>query len=534
MTDNIINTLEEMVQRWMNSQVKGRFLDKDYAKSPDFVSMAHKVVNQLEYNFLDGKLTMIPGLDSEEGLLLDAFIGEKNRYGRGTAGVTDVSLHTTTIKRIIDRNMNALIRAAFANYNDKVSLAQFRKEKGLFFALSQEPAAVSLPEARSLGERMLSSKQIHELERLSELVYRNEHVWKSLLTVSITNNIRRYVNSEKTKIRSCDFRAGILLSALVENNRSERISYFEPIFNTNLPSQLRNFSIKKSGIKKILGNINSFANARSVETGKYPVIMDGSALGVFFHEAIAAHLLSGEYIYRKETNVFSDKIGKEIMPSFLTLIDDPSYKKGFGHYAYDEEGIRGQKTVLVENGILKNFLLDRKSAGQFGLHSNGHARSEWVMRADEKGEFSTSIPEPRISNLFVLPSSTVSEDELIKHMLRYCEERGREFGLYFRWGEGCVSVENGEFILSPQSVFKMYTDGRKELVSGVTLSGSPFYLLDQIVLCSNKYSSTYGFCGSNSGTIPTWQRAPSAFLKEAVVNKVTRLEETERILPKII
>lgn len=518
----------------MNAQVKGRFLDKEYAKSPDFISIAHKVIKQQEYNFLDGKLTAKPGLDSGEGLLLDGFIGEKNKYGRGTAGVSDVSSHTTTIRRVIDRNMNALVRMAFANYNDKISRAQFRKEKGLFFTLSQEPVEVSLPEVHSLDEDVLSSKQIKELERLSDLVYRNKHVWKTLLTVRVTNNIRRYVNSEKTKIRSSDFRADILISALIENTNSERIPYAEPIFNTNHPYQLREFHLKEPSVEKIIANIEAFAKAGSVETGKYPVILDGSALGVFFHEAIAAHLLSGEYVYQKETNVFSDKIGKAIMPSFLTLIDDPGYRHGFGHYTYDEEGVRGQRTVLVENGVLKSFLLDRKSAGQFGLRSNGHARCEWVMQADEDGDFSTSVPEPRISNLFVLPSSGVSEKELIKHMLRYCEERGYEFGLYFKAGEGCVSIENGEFILDPQAVFKIYKDGRKELISGVTLSGSPFYLLDQIVLCSNKYSANYGFCGSKSGIVPSWQRAPSAFLKEAVVNKVTRLEETERILPKIV
>ncbi|MBU1198957.1 MAG: TldD/PmbA family protein [Nanoarchaeota archaeon] len=535
MSDEIISSLDEMIQRWIVAEREIKFLGQTHRQSSGFLSLTHKDVTEREISFINGGFA-IDSIDNEKAVFADVYFGDEQGLGRGVVGATDVPIPSSALKRSIDAVLDLTLKLATEHYLEQVGVSQTSKEKNIFYSLSRENVIKSKSTVPVRDENLLSDENIREIERFSERLYKNPYVEKVSATMRFKDITRRFVNSEGTEIRSTSFRGVFLAGLFLRTANSELIEYTLPLHYFISPSKVKRFNYySEVRTKKILEHIDVLANAKPIDTGEYPVILDGAALGVFFHEAIAAHLLSGKHIYQNQSNVFADKIGKQIMPEFLSVIDDPAYRSGFGHYVYDEEGVRGQKTTLVENGVLKNFLLDRHSAGYLNLQSNGHARCEGIIGEDfRNGRLNVLMPEPRISNLFVESSMDLSEDDLIRLMREYCERTNREFGLYVKQGSGQVNIQTGQFFLYPGEAYKIYTDGKVELTSGINLMGDPYSILNEIVACSNRYAVRFGFCGAESGFVPTWERAPSAFFENVLFNKEIRERVTDRTIPKYI
>jgi TldD protein len=248
-----------------------------------------------------------------------------------------------------------------------------------------------------------------------------------------------------------------------------------------------------------------------------------------FHEALGAHLLSGRYIKDNESTIFKDKIGRLVLPESLTVIDDPQKKGVVGHYRFDVEGIEGERLVLVKDGVLQEYLLDRDSAPFFGKLSNGHARASWVCDDDGK----PFIPEPRISNLEVINKNCVSDRELMEHLKRYCRDNGFEFGLYIGSHQGEVDVETGEFHIYPHRAWKIFPDGKKELITNFRVIAHPYEILTQLELSGKRYEDSQGFCGASSGYVRTWNRACAAFVPGVNVQAMPPIRLQPRVLPKL-
>ncbi|MEZ4546730.1 MAG: metallopeptidase TldD-related protein [Thermodesulfobacteriota bacterium] len=121
--------------------------------------------------------------------------------------------------------------------------------------------------------------------------------------------------------------------------------------------------------------------AKALQPLTVPALLEPEAAGVVFHEALG-HRLEGErQIDDDEGQTFKEKVGKKIIPEFLTVIDDPSMSSFqgthlMGYYPFDDQGVPGQRVVLVENGVLRNFLLSRTPVNGFNS-SNGHGRASY-------------------------------------------------------------------------------------------------------------------------------------------------------------
>ncbi|KYK26217.1 hypothetical protein AYK26_05405 [Euryarchaeota archaeon SM23-78] len=535
MGDKILQTLNELVQKWMQPEVKLKVFDNPVQKKPSFISLTFKEKKGRIVCAKNGALSDDKTID-EKGFLADVFIGGAEGLGRYTYGEEELPKDETAMKRVLDRTLDSSLKEAVSDYLKQKGDSQARIDPKIFFALSKEPVVKSISSYLKQEDDLISEKGITRLAELTGIIYKETKpiIEQVEACIKFEDVLRRYVNSEGTQIRSHSFRGRCKLEIIIKGKDSAIIEHAVYIHLAMNPSQMKKFEyLNGRKVNSIINHINALANAPLLESGHYPVFLNGKAFYIFFHEALAAHLLSGKYIYEGESNVFADKIGKQIMPSFLTIIDDPTYRNGFGHIVYDEEGVQAQRAVLVENGVLKNFLLDRPSAGKLKLHSNGHARSEWVIGEDEDSNYVTLIPEPRITNVFIQAPSGVSEQGLMKKIMHYCEKKNHDFGLYIDSGSGYVDPETGEFELYPNRLYKIYPNGNKELVTGAYLHGSPYYLLDQITCCSNTYSFEQGFCDSLSGVIPVAGKAPSAFLKEVSFNKISPTRLTKRILPKI-
>jgi|TARA_B100001971_G_C18195418_1_gene541142 predicted Zn-dependent protease len=244
-----------------------------------------------------------------------------------------------------------------------------------------------------------------------------------------------------------------------------------------------------------------------------PVILDGENTGVVFHEVIG-HSLEAHRMQEDEwgdvTTLFKDKIGEKVAPEFITLYDDPTRQELDGHYQFDEDGVRSQKVMLVENCVLKNYLHSRESAGYFKTRSNGHARA-----------YGSHTPTPRMSNLFVESNNRVSFDELVESLRKECVDQKKPYGLLMEGTNGGLTLpEECFFNTFPSNVFRVYANGKTERVRGAYIVGTPLQVLNNFIQTSDRYSTFSGNCGAESGWIPSVEIAPDALVKSLEINRI--------------
>ena len=238
------------------------------------------------------------------------------------------------------------------------------------------------------------------------------------------------------------------------------------------------------------------ASAGYINGGILPVVLGNGFGGVIFHEA-CGHPLETEAI-RKNASPFCDKIGTEVGKPILTAIDDGTLPNKWGSCNVDDEGTPTQKTVLIENGILKNYLSDRIGAGQVGIPRSGSARRESYKFA----------PVSRMRNTFISPGAD-SVDEMIQSI---------DFGLYAKkMGGGSVNPGTGEFNFAVQEGYAIRKGKIAEPVRGATLIGKGFEILPQISMIADDLDLAAGMCGAASGWVPTTVGQPTLKIDSILV-----------------
>ena len=238
------------------------------------------------------------------------------------------------------------------------------------------------------------------------------------------------------------------------------------------------------------------ASAGYINGGILPVVLGNGFGGVIFHEA-CGHPLETEAI-RKNASPFCDKIGMEVGKPILTAIDDGTLPNKWGSCNVDDEGTPTQKTVLIENGILKNYLSDRIGAGQVGIPRSGSARRESYKFA----------PVSRMRNTFISPGPD-SVDQMIQSI---------DFGLYAKkMGGGSVNPGTGEFNFAVQEGYAIRKGEIAEPVRGATLIGKGFEVLPQISMIADDLDLAAGMCGAASGWVPTTVGQPSLKIDSILV-----------------
>lgn len=231
-------------------------------------------------------------------------------------------------------------------------------------------------------------------------------------------------------------------------------------------------------IAKSAGNM---LTAKFVEAGEYPVVLGNAFGGVIFHEA-CGHLLETTQVAKK-SSPFTDSKGELIANEAVTAWDEGHTAKGYGSIHMDDEGMPSQKTLLIENGVLKNFLADR-----IGSVKTGHPRT-----GSGRKENYTFAPASRMRNTWLAPGKNTRE-ELIASVDEgiYCEHLGG----------GSVNP-TGDFNFAASEAWKIKNGALVEPLKGATLVGSAKDILKQISMCANDLSISAGHCGSISGTVYT-------------------------------
>ncbi len=229
-------------------------------------------------------------------------------------------------------------------------------------------------------------------------------------------------------------------------------------------------------------------HAKPCPAGNFPVVIDGGFGGVIFHEA-CGHILETTSV-EKKASVFWDKKGELVANPALSAVDDGTIGKEWGSLSVDDEGMETQKTQLIKDGVLVNFLSDR-----MGELKTGHARTGSARRQSYKYP-----PASRMRNTYIEPGKfTLSE--LIGDL---------DDGIYAKkMGGGSVNPGTGEFNFSVQEGY-LVKDGKiTEAVKGATLIGKGEEILSRISKVANNHSFSAGMCGSVSGSIPVTVGQPA-------------------------
>lgn len=260
-----------------------------------------------------------------------------------------------------------------------------------------------------------------------------------------------------------------------------------------------------------------------------PAILDPESTGVLFHEAIG-HRLEGERQRdNDEGQTFKGQIGKAIIPEFLTVEDDPTARDWRGQslngfYRYDEEAVPAQKVVLIENGVLRNYLLSRRPIAGFSK-SNGHGRAQFGRD-----------PIGRMSNLFVKSAQSFPLATLKKMLLEECKKQNKPFGLIIRkTRSGDTSTARGRYQAfrgTPEEVYQVDAEtGEETLVRGVELVGTPLITINKIIAAGDTFEVSNAFCVAESGTIPVSTVAPYTLVKEVELQRLREDKQRPPILP---
>ena len=300
-------------------------------------------------------------------------------------------------------------------------------------------------------------------------------------------------------------------------------------FQAGSPDELPSETELIAKVDKMSADLKALRSAPSAEPYVGPALLSGRAAAVFFHEVLGHRLEGHRQRDEREGQTFTKKVNQQVLPPFLTVVDDPTMKelngvKLAGHYDFDDEGVPAQRVEAVEQGILKNFLMSRMPITNFS-HSNGHGRRQAGL-----------MPTGRQGNLIVTSSKTVKDSELRAKFIDEIKRQGKPYGLYFEDIQGGFTLTTRAlpqaFQVIPVMVWRVYPDGRPdELVRGVDIVGTPLLSLNNIVLTGDTLQVFNGICGAESGQVPVAAAAPAMLFSEIEVQKRAKGTQRPPILP---
>ncbi|MGL4652100.1 TldD/PmbA family protein [Cetobacterium sp.] len=236
--------------------------------------------------------------------------------------------------------------------------------------------------------------------------------------------------------------------------------------------------------------------AKYAPSGKMPVIIENEFGGVIFHEA-CGHGLEATSV-AKGLSVFAGKIGEKVASDVVSAVDDGTLLNEWGSSNIDDEGTPTKRNLLIENGILKGYMIDKLNGRRMGAQSTGSARRESYKYA----------PTSRMTNTFILNGTSSLEDMLA----------GVENGIYAKYmGGGSVNPSTGDFNFSVMEGYLIENGKITEPVRGATLIGNGPEVLHKIEMVGDNLSHGQGMCGSVSGSIPANVGQPRVKISDIVV-----------------
>ena len=366
----------------------------------------------------------------------------------------------------------------------------FKKELLLSFAES-----IKNFDHSSKREPFSLDRAFNFLEELEKRVPKLPEIKHYRILLSALNKKIVILNEEEVKKTERNyFRVAVLVVA-EEKGKLERgyevLGYSLPMDEAlSFDSRFYELSERASKLARLM------LSARKAPAGVMPVILSGEAGGTMIHEAVG-HGLEADHA-EEGLSVYSGRLGEKVASSFITVIDDPTLPHLYGSYEIDDEGSPAERVILIEKGVLKNFLYDKFTALKFGKKSNGHGRRESFRE----------LPIPRMANTYIAqgPHST---EEILKSI-----DKGL---LVKKMGGGEVNPLTGDFVFEVREGYYIERGEILYPVKGATLVGNGPKVLEIIDMVGQDLHFDPGTCGKDGQAVPVSDGQPTLRIPEITV-----------------
>ncbi len=529
----LMDTMEAELHRAMGSL--GSNADGSSEPKPYFLSYA---VSDSDSMSLMAEFGAMTGVHESRRRTADVQVrlgtpAEDNTHGdHRNSALTTIPLPLTDDREAIARSLwfatNRGYGKAVDSYLKVKTEQQVRaKEEDASADFSSEPATDAiLPEAPALAvDRAAWETRLREL---SGLFKQYPDIFFDNVVLEASTETDYFVSSDGTKVATPNHVARLVMVArtrAADGMDMFRAETFEADEVAHLPDQ-KTLTDKAVAMAK---NLEALREAPVTEPYNGPAILSGRASAVFFHEVLGHRLEGQRQRGDEEGQTFTKLLGKQILPSFLSVVDDPTLTTFHGtslsgHYSYDDEGQPARRVDLIKNGVLDTFLMSRLPIASFAS-SNGHGRAEVGH-----------MPTGRQGNLIVTSTKTVSDAELREMLKAEAKKQGKAYGLYFEDISSGFAVTTRRspqaFQVIPLVVYRVYVDGRPdELVRGVSIVGTPQAALNRILATDNRDEVFNGICGAESGNIPVSAVAPAMLVSEIETQRQAQGTTRPPILP---
>ena len=420
------------------------------------------------------------------------------------------SAYQTGVRRLIKIESNREIkvdREDDSNDFSKISSVEF-----------VEP----LPKFESLED----SEWHTALRSCSEQFLQNTDVVVSKVSVERTQEIRRIVTTDGSIIR--EVRPHVRLSVFARGIAEDgmKLSTYDYIDSESMDTIA--FADCAELVTSASTTLSKLIEAPVVDPFVGPAILRGKAAAVFFHEILGHRVEGHRQKDEDEGQTLTDKVDQLIFPSFIQVVDDPTLRQFQdvdlnGYYHVDDEGVLAQPVTVVQDGVLKNFLMGRSPIEGFP-ESNGHGRRQTG--------FGTVA---RQGNLLVSSTDSIPYKDLKEKLIEEIKRQDKPFGLIFDDISGGFTFTGrttpNSYVVKPVTVWRVYPDGREEMVRGVDMIGTPLLTFSRIVAASDEYQVFNGMCGAESGWVPVSAVAPDLLVNEVEIQRRDKSHDKPPLLP---
>ncbi len=411
----------------------------------------------------------------------------------------------------------------FAQVKTNVAVKVEAEDKSGDF--SREPAEKYFePEAAFSFDRSLWEGKVR---KYTAAFGKDRSMMQASAEVSAEIETRRYVNSDGSAIQMSSPLYRLIISASVKAEDGMELPLHQTYMSFR-PEGLPDDAAVLKDVDQMIQTLLALRQAPLAEPYTGPAILSGRASAVFFHE-IFGHRIEGQRQKDEdEAQTFKKKVNQAVLPDFLSVYSDPTLRQIhgtelLGYYQYDDEGVKAHRVAVVEAGILKSFLMSRSPIEGFP-HSNAHGRRQQGYAV-----------VARQSNLVVESKKQVTRAELKKMLIAQIKSANKPYGLIFDDIEGGFTSTQrtipNAFNVLPTLVYRVYPDGREELVRGVDLIGTPLIAFSKIAAADDDMGIFNGICGAESGWVPVSAVSPGLLVAQIEVQRKEKSQERAPILP---
>ena len=461
---------------------------KTIKKNWDDAKVARKIDDSLS-KFDDGELfveeTFSENVTFDDNKVKSA--SYDNEKGFGLRGVSDDSVSFYHSSELDEKNLDKalkLLKNRKKNNRNLDSNNQLRKNEKLY-----EPQ-------NPINDFKLDEK-IKILEKINNYARKLDPAVKEV-SVSLNGNYQNVEVFKKAGVSLFDSRPLVRLNVNISVEKKGKIetgsfgmggrySYNKLLTDKNWITSIN--KAYNQALTKLL--------AEATPAGEQTVILGPGWPGILLHEAVG-HGLEGDF-NRKKTSAFYNLVNQSVASDQITVVDDGTISNRRGSLTIDDEGTPSQNTVLIEKGILKNFMQDRLNARLMNQNPSGNGRRQSYAH----------IPMPRMTNTYMLKGK-YEHEELIKSTKK---------GIYAtQFSGGQVDITSGKFVFSASEAFAIENGKVTKPLKGATLIGNGPDILKQVTMVGNnlELDNGIGTCGKDGQMVPVGVGQPS--LK---INKLT-------------